>query len=168
MFFDTWYDALRPLVVGAIAYVMVVAMLRVSGKRTLAKMNAYDLVVTVALGSTLATIALSADVSLVEGAVALGLLCGAQFLVAYLSVRSRAIRRAVRSEPKQLVHRGKLAEEAMKQSRVTEGEILQAIRSSGQGSVEGIAAVVMETDGSFSVITEEQMGTGSALADVGS
>jgi uncharacterized membrane protein YcaP (DUF421 family) len=41
--------------------------LRVSGKRTLAKMNAFDLVVTVALGSTLATILLSADVSLAEG-----------------------------------------------------------------------------------------------------
>lgn len=53
MFFDGWSDLLRILVVGSLAYAGLVGFLRVSGKRTLAKMNAFDLVVTVALGSTL-------------------------------------------------------------------------------------------------------------------
>ena len=49
MFFSSWQGLLRVLVVGALAYLLLVVLLRVSGKRTLAKMNAFDLVVTVAL-----------------------------------------------------------------------------------------------------------------------
>ena len=64
MFFESWSDLLRVVLVGTLAYVALVAMLRISGKRTLAKLNAFDLVVTVAIGSTLATILLSKTVTL--------------------------------------------------------------------------------------------------------
>jgi uncharacterized membrane protein YcaP (DUF421 family) len=56
MFFSGWDSLLRTLVVGLLAYVVLVVFLRLSGKRTLSKLNAVDLVVTVALGSTLATV----------------------------------------------------------------------------------------------------------------
>lgn len=56
MLFSGWEGLLRTLVVGVLAYVSLVVFLRISGKRTLSKMNAFDLVVTVALGSTLATV----------------------------------------------------------------------------------------------------------------
>ena len=49
MWFDSWYELGRVLAVGASAYLTVVLVLRLSGKRTLAKLNAFDLVVTVAL-----------------------------------------------------------------------------------------------------------------------
>jgi len=58
-----WSDLARILLVGAAAYVTLVVILRTSGKRTLAKLNAFDLVVTVALGSTLATIFLDKNVT---------------------------------------------------------------------------------------------------------
>ena len=67
MFFDSWAGLLRVLVVGTLAYAALVLLLRVTGKRTLSKMNAFDLIVTVALGSTLATVLLSKDVALAEG-----------------------------------------------------------------------------------------------------
>jgi hypothetical protein len=76
IFFSGWDGLLRTLVVGVLAYVVLVGFLRLSGKRTLSKMNAFDLVVTVALGSTLATILLSKDVALAEGALAFALLIG--------------------------------------------------------------------------------------------
>jgi hypothetical protein len=82
VFFDSWYSVARVVTVGGLAYVAVVAVLRVSGKRTLAKLNAFDLVITVAFGSTLASISLSQDVALLEGAAAVALLAAAQFLVA--------------------------------------------------------------------------------------
>lgn len=59
MFFDSWATLFRTFLVGVMAYVILAAFLRVSGKRTLSKMNAFDLIVTVALGSTLATVLLS-------------------------------------------------------------------------------------------------------------
>jgi uncharacterized membrane protein YcaP (DUF421 family) len=104
MFFDNWYGLLRVVVVGVSTYVCLVVLLRSTGKRTLSKLNAFDFVVTVALGSTLATVLLSSMVSLAEGVTALALLTGLQYVVTCASVRWRPLRRAVRSEPTMLVH----------------------------------------------------------------
>jgi uncharacterized membrane protein YcaP (DUF421 family) len=61
MWFDSWAQVGRVVLVGAATYGVLVLLLRVSGKRTLAKLNAFDLVVTVALGSTLATVLLDSS-----------------------------------------------------------------------------------------------------------
>ena len=61
-FFDTWFGLIRVVVIGVAAYAALVMLLRVSGKRTLGKMNAFDLVVTVALGSAFATVVLDKSV----------------------------------------------------------------------------------------------------------
>jgi uncharacterized membrane protein YcaP (DUF421 family) len=53
MLFQDLQGIVRTLFVGVMAYIALVCFLRISGKRTLAKLNAFDLVVTVALGSTL-------------------------------------------------------------------------------------------------------------------
>ena len=66
IFFNGWFTLLRTTVAGILTYAALVLFLRFSGKRTLAKMNAFDLVVTVSLGSTLATITLSTDVALAQ------------------------------------------------------------------------------------------------------
>lgn len=89
MFFQSWASMFATAVTGVSAYVALIAILRVSGKRTLAKMNAFDLVVTVALGSTLATILVSREVPLSDGVLALALLVALQFVVAWTSVRWR-------------------------------------------------------------------------------
>lgn len=153
MFFDSWMGLLRVEIVGSLAYVALVALLRVSGKRTLSKMNAFDFVVTVALGSTLATVLLSKDVALAEGVTAFALLVGAQYLITWLSVRSSTVRRLVKSEPGLLFHGGSFLDGAMKRERVTREEVLAAVRQQGKGSLEQVAAVVLETDGTFSILS---------------
>lgn len=67
MFFSSGTTLIRTLVVGVLAYISLVLLLRLSGRRTLSKMNAFDLVVAVAVGSTFATILLNRNVSLAEG-----------------------------------------------------------------------------------------------------
>jgi purine-cytosine permease-like protein len=62
VFFDSWSAIGKTAVIGVLAYAALVATLRISGKRTLSKMSAFDLVVTVALGSTLSTIMLDSNV----------------------------------------------------------------------------------------------------------
>ena len=163
MFFDGWFGLLRVLVVGSLAYVALVMLLRVTGKRTLAKMNAFDLVVTVALGSTLATVLLSQDVALAEGVLAFAVLAILQLAVAWLSVRSGRFRRLIKSEPRLLVSKGEILEGAMRDERVAIDEILAAVRSGGYASLEGIEAVILETDGSFSVVGSRNEGRTAAL-----
>jgi uncharacterized membrane protein YcaP (DUF421 family) len=166
MVFDGWYDVFRVVAVGVMAYVLLVVVLRSSGKRTLAKLNAFDLVVTVSLGSALATIALSSDVALAEGLAAIAVLCAAQYAVASSASRWPAVRRAVRSDPTLVVADGRLLTEALRRERLTESEVRQAIRSSGGGAVEDVGAVVLESDGTLSVVRAGALGSGSALVDV--
>lgn len=153
MFFDSWTDILRTVVVGFLAYVTLVAMLRVTGKRTLAKMDAFDLIVTVALGSTLATVLLSADTALAEGIVAFAVLAGLQYAVAWASVRSERFSRVVKSQPRLLYYRGHFVDEALRAERVTRSEVTAAIREQGTGTWEEVAAVILETSGEFAVVT---------------
>lgn len=164
--FDQWSTIARVLVVGSLAYVGLVLVLRLSGKRTLAKLNAFDLVVTVALGSTLATVVLSSDVTLAAGIVAIALLVLLQYVVAWVASRSRTLRRVVKSEPTLLLHRGMLIDDRLRRNRVTAGEVRQAVRSEGIGGLDAVHAVVLETDGTLSVIATRSAGTGNALDDV--
>ncbi|MEX0836872.1 MAG: YetF domain-containing protein [Gemmatimonadota bacterium] len=156
MFFQGWEGIVRTLIVGSLAYVCLVAFLRTTGKRTLAKLNAFDLVVTVALGSTLSSVLSFETVPLANGITALALLIGLQYLVTATSVRWDAFARGVRSSSALLVRKGEFLKDAMRRERVTEREILSAIRASGVSGVENAAAVYLESDGTMSVIQDDE------------
>lgn len=166
MWFDTTSDLVRVVLVGTAAYATLVLVLRLTGKRTLAKLNAFDLVVTVTFGSTLATILLSTSVSWSEGAAALALLALLQLAVAALASRFPAARRWITSGPTCLVLDGRLLTAELSAQRVAEAEVRQALRGAGHGGLEGLAAVVLETDGSLSVVAQDAVGDGWALEDL--
>ncbi len=163
MLFDNLQGVLRVIIMGALAYVALITILRASGKRTLAKMNAFDLVVTVALGSTLATILLSKDVALAEGIAALLVLVLLQYAIAAMSVRWRWVAELAKSDARILLRDGVIDKTACQDERVTEVEVQSAVRSAGYGDLADIAAVVIETDGSFSIIPQAQAGARSAF-----
>ena len=152
MLFDSWESIARTALFGAVAYAALIALIRLFGKRTLAKMNAFDLVVTVALGSTLATVLLSKDVALAEGIVAFGVLIGLQFAIAWTSVRSKAFQNLVKSAPRLLVYNGRLLDRELVDERVSPEEILAALREKGIRRVDDAGAVVLETDGTLTVL----------------
>lgn len=152
MLFDSWSSLGRTLLTGTAAYAALVLMLRTSGKRTLSKLNAFDLVVTVALGSTLASVVTSKQVALVDGLAALALLIGLQYVVAWVASRSRRLNRLVKAEPQVLFHRGAFAREAMRAERVTEDEVLSAVREASVASLDEVEVVILESSGDISVV----------------
>ncbi len=166
IFFDALPALLRTAVLGVLGYVSLVFVLRISGRRTLSKMNAFDLVVTVALGSVLATVMLSKDVTLAQGVLAFALLVGMQYLVTWASVRKRWVRQLVTGEPALLVLRGECLPQALRKARVTQDEILAAVRAAGMASLSEAEAVVLETDGSFSVLGQSAGGEPPSLEGV--
>lgn len=166
MIFDGWQGPLRTLLVGVLAYASLVLLLRVSGKRTLSKLNAFDLVVTVALGSTLATVLLSKDVALAEGLTAFALLVTLQWFITWLSVRSPFVSRLVKAEPSLLFFRGDYLKTAMKRQRITSAEIRAAVRAQGLADMSAVEAVVLETDGSVTVLGSAPDERCGALEDV--
>lgn len=166
MWFDSWAEIFRVLIIGPASYAALVVVLRVSGKRTLGQLNAFDFIVTVAFGSTLATILLNRDVAFLEGLTALALLAGLQFVVAWASAHAQRARSVVTSKPAVLVVSGKLQHAKLRRNRLNEAEVLQAVRAAGCGDLSDIAAVVLETDGTFSVIPKNKVGNGSALEGI--
>lgn len=128
-FFSGWSSTGRVIVVGLVTYMALILVLLISGKRTLAKMNAFDLVVTVALGSALSTTLLSRATPLVDGVGAFVLLSALQFGVAWASLRARWFRKLVKSQPALLMREGRFLEDAMRRERVDRDEVLAAIRN---------------------------------------
>ena len=122
--------------------------------------------VTVAFGSTLATTILSRDTALAEGLVALTMLIVLQFLVATLALHSTRFERLIQSAPRFLYRDGYYLDSALRQERVRKEEVLQAIRRQGLASMDQVEAVILETNGNFSVIRRSETPDGSALQNV--
>lgn len=166
MFFESWASLGRVAVNGALAYVGLVLLLRVSGKRTLSKLNAFDLVVTVALGSTLATVLLSREVPLLNGLLAFALLIFAQFAITWVSTRSHGFRNVITSRPRLLVFQGEILDDALRQERLTEAEIQAAVRGSGMSTLAEVGAVILESDASLHVLPRGSGSPGPILQGV--
>jgi len=153
IFFDDWAGIGRIVITGLLAYPALILMLRISGKRTLSKFNAFDFIVTICLGSMLSSIIITKSVPLVEGVVALVLLIVLQFVITWLSVRSPAFQSLIKSNPTLLVHRGVYQEKAMRAERISKQEIAAALHANGNAEMSELACVVLETDGSLNVFT---------------
>lgn len=167
MLFEDLPTLARTLVAAPLAYVALLVVIRVSGKRALAKLNAFDLVVTVALGSVLASVAVAPDVTLASGAAVFALLVAFQYVIAFLSARAGWAQRLVKAQPTLLVRDGALREEALDRQRVAHSEVLQVLRQHGLASLDEAAAVVLETDGTMSVLERSPPPTeNSTLRDV--
>jgi len=160
---------LRIVVVGTLAYFSLIFLLRLLGKRTLAQLNAFDFVITIAIGSTLGRLITAKGVSLTESITAFLTLIILQYLVSWLTVRSSAIENLVTATPSLLYFRGQFLRKAMQEQRVTQAQLLAVVRDNRIGSLDQVEAIVMESAGTIAVIkkaTVEQPGAGSALKNV--
>ncbi len=166
MLFESFQDLLRILVSAIISYAVIIVWLRVAGKRTLSKWNAFDYIVTIALGSILASMILSKDVKMADGILAFSLLMLFQFSITFLSSRFSVFDKIIKAEPKFLYCDNRFLEQNMKAERVPKPEILAAIRSAGISALDDVRAVILETDGSFSVVKKSDDRSDSALSDV--
>ncbi len=150
--FDGWEPVFRILVIGPLAFITLVLLLRASGKRTLSKMNAFDFVVTIAFGSLLATVIINQEVTLAEGTASFAVLVAAQFVITFISVRSDRFEHFLKAEPTLLYRNGEMLIESLRRMRVTEREVETIVRRRGLPNLDTVSAVILEADGSFSVI----------------
>lgn len=166
MFFNSWDSLIHTLIIGTFGYIGIIILMRISGKRTLSKWNSFDFIITIAFGSMLASLMLSTNTSLAQGILGIAMLVLFQFIITWISVRSNLFQGWVKGQPTLLLFQGEFQHHAMRHQRVTEGEVLAALRENGMAALEDAEAVILETDGSFSVIKKLKDSSSSALADV--
>ncbi|MFO8069341.1 MAG: DUF421 domain-containing protein [Alkalibacterium sp.] len=147
-------DALKLISVSVVSFIAIVFILRISGKRTLSKMNAFDFIITVALGSVLATTIVNYKDSFWNGLLTFAMLVGLQYAATWLSVRFKPIRSILKSQPALLFYEGEFLHEALTNERITRGELKQSIRKSGFVSFDEISAIILETDGTLTVMSK--------------
>ncbi|MBC6993930.1 DUF421 domain-containing protein [Neolewinella lacunae] len=164
--FDSWEGLLKVVLTTPLAYAAMVVLLRASGKRTLAKMNAFDFVVTVALGSVLASVALNKSVPLVNGVMAMLIFIGLQFLLTWLSVRIKAVKTLITSRPNLIFYQGSFVESAMKKERLTKEEIYSAARQQGFSTLDGVDMIILETTGDVAIIKKAASAATPVLSNV--
>lgn len=156
IFASEWGTLAATAAKGLIIYVALIVMLRVSGKRSLSKFNIFDFIITIAIGSIFASTLTTQDLMLAQSVTAIVVLLGAQWMMSRLAFRSDRFERMIKADPALLFYGGQYMIDAMRSERVTKREVLQAVRDSGAASLDGVQAVILETDGTISVIAKSE------------
>lgn len=153
--FDGWKSVLRIAIMCMLAYPFLIVLLRVFGKRSLTNVNIFDFVITVTYGATLGSIITSEKVSFVDGAVVLFMLTLLQYIVSKLSVNSKGFASLIKANPSFIYYEGEFYEQSMHHHRIRKDDLRGKIRQQGLSSFEQVEAIVLEGDGSLSIIQKQ-------------
>lgn len=150
--FQSWTELGRIAATAVLTYLFIIFAVRITGKRSTSKMNNYDWIVTVAMGSIAGSIVLLKDVVLLDGFVAVGTLLVLQFLSTKLSVHYSSVRKLLTAAPTLLYYRDEFLDDALKRERVTRDEILSAARQQGYNGLDTVIAVILEPSAELSFL----------------
>ena len=139
---------IRPVLV----YLFLVVAVRLAGRRELAQLNSFDLVVLMMLANTVQNATIGNDNSMVGGLIGVSALLLVNYAVTRVLYQHPRLDRVIEGEPVVLVRDGQVLRERLAQQAITEGELMEAIRKQGLGSVDQVAQVVLETGGVISVV----------------
>lgn len=146
-----WEFVLRATVV----YVVILLMVRLSGKRTVGQFTPFDLVVVVLLGTAVQNSLIGEDVSLIGGLILAGTLIGLNWLTGWLTSHSARADRIIEGSPVLLARDGDVFDAVLRRQQIGRREFDAAIREADCRSAEEIAIAVLETNGRISVIRRE-------------
>ncbi|MFD1030567.1 DUF421 domain-containing protein [Metaplanococcus flavidus] len=166
LLFDGWKSLVRIVIMAILIYGYLILIMRLSGKRTMLQYNMFDVIISVAYGSTIATILVTDKISFADGAVVLGMLTLIQLFIAVMEMKSKKFGAIINPTPTFLYVNGEYCEEVMDKERVLKSEIRNAVRQQGIGSMEKIEVIVLEGNGKLSIITKSEAGAKDTLIDV--
>jgi uncharacterized membrane protein YcaP (DUF421 family) len=157
---------IRIVVVGVTAYLAIVLILRVSGKRTLASMSAFDFVIAVAVGAVFGRTLTTKDLSISEALTAFVLLAVLQFIFAYFEGKSKIFKNIFNTSPTLLFYDGEFIQKNLHKERLDKSKVISAARKKGFGSMDDVAAVILEIDATLSVIGKSKESGSSTFQDL--
>jgi len=163
IFFNGWGSVIRVVVGAVVIYIIIVLALRVAGEKALAKMSGFDLIVTVALGSLVASIPVTTSISIADGVAVIVVYLVLQEVTRYLQARSTRVHHIVRERPRIVVWDGRLLSDRLRENSLTDDEVRAAIRQAGLISVSQVQAAILENDGQWSIIQRSNAQDHSAL-----
>ena len=143
-----WEIVLRASVV----YFVLLALLRLSGKRTVGQFTPFDLLVLVLLGDAVQGSMIAGDQSLQGGLILTATLLGWNRVVGYVTARSEPVAKVVEGKADILARNGEVFHEAMKSADLTLDDLKEAMRDHSVPAVNKIRLAVLERDGTITVL----------------
>lgn len=140
------------IVRGAVVYVSVIGMLRLTGKRQTGQLEPFDLVLLLVLSNAVQNSMNGGDNSITGGLILAATLVGLNWLTGWITFKSRKAEILIEGTPALLIHNGKVHEKALDREKLSRAELMTALRKEGCASVNEVRAAFLESDGSISVI----------------
>jgi uncharacterized membrane protein YcaP (DUF421 family) len=142
---------LRPIIV----YIFLIVGLRLSGKRELAQLNPFDLIVLLTLSNTVQNAIIGNDNSVTGGIIGATSLLAVNYLVVRFLYDHRKLDQIVEGSPDVLVEDGKIHEHKLKRELITREELAAAARKQGFETLSEVRQCVLEPGGTLTFIAKK-------------
>jgi uncharacterized membrane protein YcaP (DUF421 family) len=136
---------LRPI----LGYTFLIIALRLAGKRELAQLNPFDLVVLLTLSNTVQNAIIGNDNSLSGGLIGATTLLLVNYVLVRFVSRHESLERFVEGDPDVLIENGRIKHDCLRREAITEFELLGAAHKQGFASLDEIDQAVLEPSGSI-------------------
>jgi uncharacterized membrane protein YcaP (DUF421 family) len=147
----------------AFTFLYTILLLRVMGKRGVARLSSWQYVIIVALGSAVGDPMLHPDVPLIHGCAVITTIVTLEWCVSRLSLWNPEVERAVTGDPVTLIRNGVVFQHALKSERVTSQDLREFLRQRGIASLDQVEAAVLEDSGNLSVLVKDGVRPDPAL-----
>jgi uncharacterized membrane protein YcaP (DUF421 family) len=135
-----------------VVYFFVLAGLRLTGKREVGQLAPFDFALILLIANAVQNAMVGPDTSLTGGLAAAGVLLLVNYVLGRWAASSRTVERLVRGKARILVYRGQVQEDALRDERMSHEELMQALRENGCAALSECRLVVLEVDGTVSVL----------------
>ena len=152
-----WHFVLRAVAV----YLMVMVLMRVSGKRAVGQFTPFDLVLLILIGNAVQNGINGGDNSLTGAFVMAGTLIALNYAVAFATSRSRRAEQIIEGVPVVVARDGKLFEQVLRRELVSRDDFDEALRTCGVRHLHQVEIALLETNGRISVVQKEASGGGA-------
>ena len=147
-----WEFVLRAVAV----YVVLLALIRLSGKRTMGQFTPFDMLLIVLLGTAVQNSLIGEDVSLLGGLLLAAVLIALNWCVALVTSRSARAERLIEGVPVVIARNGKLFERVLRRELISTDDFEEALRMNNVEDVSEVEIALLETNGSISVVPKQR------------
>jgi uncharacterized membrane protein YcaP (DUF421 family) len=153
---------LRPILV----YLALVVLLRIFGKRELAQLNPFDLVVLLSLSNTVQNAIIGNDNSVTGGLIGALTLLATNYLVVRFLFRHRRLDQIVEGKPTILIDRGKVLQKNLASELLSHAELMTVLHRQGFSALDEVEQCTLEPSGTFAIKRKEPPQEDIQYADI--
>lgn len=143
---------LELIVRAVVVYAFLVVLIRITGRRQVGMMSPTDFILLLILSNAVQNSMNGGDNSLGAGLVLATALIALNYAMSWLARRSKFVERLLVGRPVFIVRDGRLDEHVLAKEKVTHHELAAALRAAGCPNIEAARHVILETNGSISVV----------------